>query len=359
MLRLKRFIDCIVPINKCNLRCPYCYITQNKLWDSECQPATYGSDIVEKALSYQRLGGITLFNICGNGETLLDSNLPSIIKAILRQGHYINIVTNGTISSAFSEIFKLPHDFLERIMFKFSFHYLELERLNLMGTFFENVKNARKHGCSVSVELVSDDRYIDCIEDIKRICLSEIGALCHITVARVDNVKGKPVYSNFSNEDLYKIWGQFNSPLYEFKRSIWGEKRNEFCYAGDWSTVLNLNTGDLSCCYCGPFIQNIFRNPEIPIRFRAIGKHCREGHCYNGHAFLTLGVIPELHTPDYCSMRNRICADNTEWIGPKMKNIMSRKLYESNSEYNATRKIYIDLSHKLSALRHRIKKMFT
>ena len=39
-----------------------------------------------------------------------------------------------------------------------------------------------------------------------------------------------------------------------------------------------------------------------PIRFEAIGCKCTQPHCYNGHAFLTLGDIPELNTPTYASL---------------------------------------------------------
>ena len=37
------------------------------------------------------------------------------------------------------------------------------------------------------------------------------------------------------------------------------------------------------------------------------------------HAFLTLGVIPELETPTYADIRNRVCEDGREWLSKEVK----------------------------------------
>ena len=133
--------------------------------------------------------------------------------------------------------------------------------------------------------------------------------------------------------------GQFESNLFDFKSRIFYQKRKEFCYAGDWSLYLNLATGDLKQCYCGKHLGNIYKDAQSAIPIEAIGRKCSLPHCYNGHAFLTLGDIPELDTPTYLEMRNRRCADGSEWVVSDMKAFMSTKLCESNREYSRPRKM--------------------
>lgn len=91
-------------------------------------------------------------------------------------------------------------------------------------------------------------------------------------------------------------------------------------------------------CYCSFYQQNIFENPEKPINFVPVGRRCLEPHCYNGHAFLTLGVIPELKAPTYAQIRNRVCDDGSEWLNESVKAFFSQKLRENNREYTAFEK---------------------
>lgn len=78
--------------------------------------------------------------------------------------------------------------------------------------------------------------------------------------------------------------------------------------------------------------QNIFDDIEKPIKFRAIGK-CREAHCHNAHAFLCFGDIPDMNSPLYSQVRNRVCVDGREWLSSEMKDAMSHKLLEKNRLY--------------------------
>ena len=133
---LKRFIDCYVPITTCNLRCHYCYITQQRKFDAKIPEFKYSAEYVAKALSKERLGGTCCLNFCGGGETLMPKEMVPIIKALLREGHYVMVVTNGTLSHRFDEITEFPPELLERLFFKFSFHFFELKRLNIMDKFY-------------------------------------------------------------------------------------------------------------------------------------------------------------------------------------------------------------------------------
>lgn len=344
--RMKRFINCHVPVTACNLRCPYCYVTQNKWWSKELPKFQYSPEHIGKALTQKRLGGVCHFNMCGMGETLLPPEMPDIIKEILKNGHTVMVITNGTLTKRFQEICKFPRELLERLCFKFSLQYVELKRLHLMDKFFENVRMVKKAGCSFSVELTPHDEIIDEIPNIKELCMKELGAYCHVTVGRRDDQPGVPILTNLSREEYYNTWKTFKSEMFEFKMSTFNVKRCEFCYAGAWSLLLDLGTGEAKQCYETFTKQNIFKNLKKPIKFEAVGNNCCSAHCHNSHAFLTLGLIPELDTPPYEKMRNRKTVFGEEWLNETMKNNLSERLYDSNQEYSSFKKKYINFKNR-------------
>ena len=57
MDKIKRFIDCTVPVLTCNLRCPYCYITQERKFMNALPNFAYDAETIGRALSKERLGG--------------------------------------------------------------------------------------------------------------------------------------------------------------------------------------------------------------------------------------------------------------------------------------------------------------
>lgn len=336
---IKRFIDCYVPVTTCTLRCHYCYITQHRLFDNKLPTFKYSSEQVRKSLSRERLGGVCLINLCGGGETLLPPEMTEYVRALLEEGHYVMIVTNATVSKRFEEIASFPAELLSRLFFKFSYHYMELKRKNLLERFFDNIKRIRDAGCSFTLEATPSDELVPYIKEMCQAALENVGAVCHVTVGRDErDPKMLPILTDMSKEEYKKTWSFFNSPLFDYKLSVFGKKRTEFCYAGDWSFYLNLGTGVMTQCYCSFKSQNIFDDPNVPIDFTPIGNNCLEYHCYNAHAFLTLGNIPELKTPTYADMRNRTCDDHSEWLKPEMKHFMSTKLCDSNCEYTREEK---------------------
>ena len=139
MERMKRFIDVLVPVTTCTLRCHYCYITHNRLFDNKLPTFKYDVETFRRGLSKARLGGICMINFCGAGETLLPPEMPKYIRAVLEEGHYVMVVTNATVDKAFKEMAEWPNDLMERLFFKFSYHYIELKKRNLFGRFFANI----------------------------------------------------------------------------------------------------------------------------------------------------------------------------------------------------------------------------
>ena len=133
-VEIKKFIDIHVPIFACNLKCDYCYVGQNPQ-DVKKTVFQYEVETVKMALTQERLGGVCHFNVCGMGETLIPKELVHYIRAILENGHTVMIVTNGTLTNRFLDYMEFPIELRKHLGFKFSFHYLELKRLNLMDTF--------------------------------------------------------------------------------------------------------------------------------------------------------------------------------------------------------------------------------
>lgn len=342
MDKMKRFIDCGVGTFACNLRCHYCYVAQNFLFTQKVPEFKYSAEYIGNALSRKRLGGVCMFNICATGETLIPQQVVDYTRAILEQGHYVMIVTNGMLRKKFEEFARFPEEYRKRLFFKISYHYLELKRLNKFDLFFSNVELIKKMKASFTIEVTPSDELIPYIDEMKEISLKKFGALPHITVARDESNPDYPLLTSLSREEYIKTWGQFDSKMFDFKISVFGQKRKEYCYAGNWTFTLNLITGMMKQCYQTNYFTNIYKNPHKPLAFVNIGHGCKAPHCHNAHAFLCFGAIPDLETPYYYELRNRVCNDGTEWLQPEMKAFMSCKLGEINRESHPVRDWFLN-----------------
>lgn len=334
---IKRLVAVNVPNGRCNLKCKYCYISQQDRWDNEPE-FTKTIDDIHRAFSISRLGGVCLVNFTGIGETLLPDYMTGVIKATLEEGHYVEVVTNGTLTKRFQEIAQFPRELLAHLEFKFSFHYLELKRLNIMSHFFENVKLMHDLGCSITLELMPYDELLPYRDDIKQVCIENMGAMCHLTVGR-DSLDGMKILTDLSYEDYDKAWSEFDSEMFRFKREVYGVKRKEFCYAGMWSIYVNLFTGDISQCYgCWPY-QNIY-DFDKELLFRPIGHKCKQPFCYNAHAYLCLGDIPSISTTRYVSIRDREMNDGRHWLNEEFREVFARQFKEYNSLFTVSDKLH-------------------
>lgn len=282
--------------------------------------------------------GPCIINLTGGGETLIPKEMPQYIYQLLLQGHFLEVVTNGTLTSRFDEIAEFPRNLLEHLEFKFSFHYAELKKKGWIDRYFSNVKKMWEKGCSFTVELMPYDGLIDDIDEIINLCKSELGAACQITVGRNDLTEKKDLLTSMSRKEYESVWRKFDSTMFDFKLDIFQKKIDDFCYAGAWTLYVDLGTGAAKPCYGQLSNQNIFKNPEQPIIFNPVGKHCRQPYCYNGHAFLTLGVVPELETPTYADIRNRVCEDGREWLSKEVKDAFSQKLADNNEVWDEKKK---------------------
>lgn len=329
--QIKKFIACNIPMSACNLKCHYCYISQLSQWERNKVDFALNPAQIEKALSADRLGGTCIINLTGKGETLIPKEMPEVIRRLLEQGHFLEVVTNGTLTNRFEEIAEFPRELLERLEFKFSFHYLELKERGWMERFFNNVNKMRERGCSFTLELMPNDEIVPYIEDIKRVCIENVEALCHLTIGR-DDTDARKILTKIPIEEYLKAWQQFDSNMFNFKYSVFNVKRCEFCYAGMWSLYVDLATGDTRQCYGLPVIQNIYKDINKPLYYRPVGRKCRQPYCYNAHAFMSLGVIPEIDTPTYADIRDREGRDGNHWLTEKLRDAFASKLVDSNEK---------------------------
>ena len=351
--KIKRLVAINVPFTKCNLKCRYCYLSQRNEWDDSRPTFKHTPKEIRQALSKERLGGASIINLTGRGETLLPKEMPEIIRELLEEGHYIEVVTNGTLTKRFDEISCFPPKLLSHLEFKFSFHYLELKRLGIMDSFFDNVNKMRNAGCSFTIELMPYDELIPYIDDIKRICVEKVGAVCQTTVGRND-LDGRTLLTELSREEYENTWNTFDSTMFKFKMDVYNIKRKEFCYAGMWSLYVDLISGEARRCYGFEPDQNIY-DMSKQIRFRPVGHSCKQPFCYNAHAFLCLGVIPELQTPTYADIRNRVTEKGDEWLSPEVKDAFSAKLKDANEQLSVSERKMLYLTaplHQVKVLIH-------
>lgn len=217
MEKVVKFIDCYIETETCNLKCHYCYIALRNKFKNHIIELQRSPKEIQSALSKERMGGICLINLCAGGETLLGETILPVVKALLEEGHYVMVVTNGTMTKRFDEIITWDKALLSHLFIKFSFHYLEMIRLNMMDTFIGNVKKIAQSGCSYTVEVTPNDELIPHIDEVKKVCVDNFGAPCHVTIARDDRTGGIELLSEHSLPEFYDIWSTFDSKLLDFK----------------------------------------------------------------------------------------------------------------------------------------------
>ena len=355
---IKRFVSCLVPVYACNFRCSYCYVGHHQgAYTHGIKPFFRDAQYIADFFSIERMGGPCYFNLCGAGETLMHPQIVDLVDCLTREGHYTDIITNGVITQKFQQIIdRLEAEQKKRLFIKFSFHYEQLVAKKLLERFTQNVHMIRDAGISYTVEITPHDELVPFIEEIKAYSMEHFEALPHITVTRNEATKAIELMTGYSREEFKRIWSSFDSDLFDFKFSIFNVKRCEFCYAGDWSIYVNLMTGTYQQCYGGDILGSM-KDMDKPLNFRAIGK-CRQPHCWNGHAFLAYGDIPELSAPTYADMRDRITAVGSHWLQDQTREFFSTRLKDSNREFSSDEKRKLLVTNRLLYLPRIVKNAY-
>lgn len=344
-----RFIEVGVSGMACNFKCNYCYVSQLETPSNDVAKFEYSPEHIGKALRKERVGGLAYINICGHGETLISKDLPRIIYEILKQGHYVNIYTNGTLTSRFDEILAIvPKNDLIRLSFAFSFHYLELKRLDKLDTFFSNFNKMKSNGCSVVANMVLDDCYLPYAEEIKEISIKNLGAFPQISFPKKNNKKGNWTSLCEDEDKTIKIGKSFQSPYLDFTERFFNYDRKRFCYAGAWSFVLDLANGWISKCYGHRPHQNIYKDLNKPIKYQAVGNFCFSQKC-GGGLLLPQGLVPSLESPSYPEIKDR---PEANWYTEQYKSFLSQQLISNNRQYSVTEKIIANILQPLHEARN-------
>lgn len=345
---MRRFFECLVPNTTCNLKCSYCYVIQGGLRSNKEASFRYPPETIGKALRQSRVGGVCLISMTSSGETLLPPEMPDIVYNVLKEGHFVNLTTNGTLTQQITTLLQKTEGFHSHLHLSFSLHYTELLRTNLLDTFFENIKLVRQKGCSILVQINLVDEYIPYWDEIKRLCIEKVGAPPQVALTRKEDGANYSIMTNLRKEEYIKLGKQMDSPLFDCTVRNFMVKRKEYCYAGYWSANLFLETGIMRGCYGQGTKQNIFEDINKPILFEPIGKHCQCTYCTNSSHFISQGIIPSLlPVLSYGELRNR---SDAGWYSSEMKEFMYSQFEDTNKELSVLQKAIFELKRNYHAM---------
>lgn len=368
-MKMKKLVLLFIPTNICNLKCKYCFISHTNEWERKDCEFKYPVEHIIKALSKERLGDGCFINLTAQGETLLYKDIVKLTRGLLEEGHAMEIITNGLCSKQIDEILEFPEELLKRLFFKFSYHYEQLNKVKILSDkFWENVTKVKSSPCSFTIELMPNDDIIDQIDDIYNECLEKVGAPCHLTVGRDDKNKNKPLLTKLTKEEYISKWSKFKSSMFDLKMELLGKKRKEFCYAGKWSIMIDIASGEASQCYGRMNTQNVFKDLTKPIKFYPVGHSCTQCYCFNGHSHIAWGIIPQIDSPSYYEIRNRTSNTGENWVKNDCAVLFKQKFKDNNKEYSTFQKIIhtivnpfylmINLFHDISGVKRKLKKYF-
>lgn len=337
MNKIVAFVEVLIPITQCNLKCHYCYVMQRHN-RTNAKPILPEAGKIREALRKERFGGRLYVSLCGAGETTLTPDLMNIVLELLKEGHFVNVTTNGTVTKffkQFEEYAKQYPELMNRLNFSFSLHYLEMQRTKSYEKFWKNIETVKYGGASFVVQINLCDEYEEYLDVIKSDCLQHVGAMPQVAATR-DEVgkknKGVSLYTKHDREEYIKVGKMMESPLFDYTMKNFMVKRKEFCYAGRLSYVLNLSTGILKPCYCSFDYQNIYKDLNSPIKLYPVGHYCQSPFCMNSSHFISLGVIPELKNgPTYAELRNRTTIDGGKWYQKEFEEMASQKICDNVS----------------------------
>lgn len=321
-----RYIGINVKENNCNLDCNYCYLSNDpfrRIRNANLKNP-HNPKYIRCCLSRKKLGGSCLIGITGTGETMLADKLTDICVELLKEGHYLHIVTNGTCIKHVIELVNKAGKYAKHIIFKLSFHYQQLKENNMLDVFKNCVDFIDNSEASYTIELMPHDEIVDDILEIQDYSLNNFGALPHLTIGR-DDRSGARLLTSMSAEQYFDVWGLFDSSLFDLKKKYYlvNEKN---CQAGNLSCYIDLLSGKISRCYFNDNVGNLYLDNLDSFKFESVRNSCPIKYCYNCHIFAPLNILRNFPCPTYTDVRDRVKTDGTHWIKPDMRRFLSIKL---------------------------------
>lgn len=335
---IKYTITVYVPGSICNFKCSYCYVSQ--ALDSEHLEKPIFHYSIEQMLSAfqpNRLGGIANVIVIGRGETLIPDEVIPFVHGLLDMGHYVEVVTNLSLSNKVEELLCTTKSNLKRLLVKGSLHWVELKRLNLVDVYFNNMKKVLEAGASGLPFFVVCDEYMPYLEEIKNICEEKLGTVpqcspClkyddHSDFYRYGKIRTQP---ECTDEFVNKIDILFHSKIFDLcVRFLRIDPQKIFCYAGKWSFVVEMDTGYLGKCHNKPTGQN-FYDLKTDIFLEPVACFCGISSCALQYDFIAQGLIPEiLNIPTYGELIR-----DSHLIQDEFVEAMNFKYYDENEVFD-------------------------
>lgn len=309
----------------CNMGCSYCYVD---FADPKLKHNSYFSHSIEfilKALSPERLGSCAYFSMCSDGETMLKPGIIELTYGLLMQGHYVGLITNGTVTEKVKRLIEFPEELRSRLLVQNSMHFDELKKKNLLDVYFDNINSLRRSGISVNATMPGSDEDIENIPEIKELCMSRIGFLPMISPIRGERwggeYEGFPLGSKYTWEEYVEIWKDFDSPSIKCRKHTLNHI-DEICFAGMHSGYINIQTGDLLTCVPGKKIANIYKDITQEIPFLEEPNFCPFGFCSHNGYFLSGREINGAVLPTLYEFHNRYDKEGKPTFGEKIRKAM-------------------------------------
>ncbi len=176
--KIVKMINGTIHTSGCTLNCDYCYLAQSDHRnDRETYALRYPLETVLQACAKKRLGGTAFIQIIGDGETLLPKDAVPLICGLLKEGHYVQVVTNGTLQNRIHELVEMVEKdgLVSHLLLSFSLHFLELEKRNFLEIYAANINYVKEKGISFRISLVCGDEYLEAADRIHAFCKEKLG----------------------------------------------------------------------------------------------------------------------------------------------------------------------------------------
>lgn len=346
MDKIVKMINGTVHTLGCNLKCEYCYLAQGRYKnDEDIFALKYPLNKILKACSKERLGGICFIQIIGDGETLLPKDVVPLIIGLLQEGHYVQVITNGTLTERIHQLVDKAEQagLSERLLISFSLHFIELEKGNWLKIYADNINYVRKKGVSFRISMVCSDADIEAEKRIHEFCQKDLhGVVLNIGSAKkyneiTGNIEG--LWSKYDKKTYYeKVMSIFPSYNLEYIKDLDEIDNHKFCYAGSWYFQVDFTTGTYSQCLqnAGP-VHNFFENIEDELLLEPVGTRCKASWCWCGWA-KKLNLIP--NECGYISdIEKMAAAPENKYINKKCLCAGFADLANSNREFSAEQKL--------------------
>ncbi|GAM11529.1 hypothetical protein OR1_03845 [Geobacter sp. OR-1] len=235
-----------MPGSACNLNCKYCYSGSAK---GERGKFRFPLEHMLRSFAPDRFGGPIFFGGAAAGETLLVEGIVDFTRGMLELGHVVSYTTNMTYSPVIDEFCKFPDAMKKRLQLDASLHYLELKEVGKLNTYFDNLRKLKDEGISIALFLCITEEYLPHLNEIHDLCMQRIGLLPVAGMTRVYSSAGGKNSGSLLPEYEELVMKFCDHRQWDLQKKVYGQKRNEFCRAGEVSINLSLETGEYTKCW--------------------------------------------------------------------------------------------------------------